>query len=669
MFPAIFLCCALIGQNGTSAASRPADLAAYESASAKAGKDADAHVQLALWCEARGLTAERMKHLASAVAADPAHALARGLIGLVSYQGKWEHPEAVAQQIENDPAHKDLVREYLDRRVKAETTPAAQLKLAAWCEKKGLTAQALAHYNEVIRLDPSRADVWRHLGYRKHGNRWLKAEEIAAQEQEAGRQKVADKRWKPVLAKLRADLESAYPAKVARAEQRLAEVTDPRAVPMIWAHFVRGSERRELTAVQILGQIDGSSAANCLAAMAVFSPRAEVREQATAALTRYDPRETVEALIDVLRKPFRYEVRPGATPGSPGELFVEGEQYNIRRIYENQNVVPALWGGRLFSPSVSFDPFRADSLPMTTAGQPFLILTQNMGVRPGAGDVGELRPQPDETAAGLLRRSDMGVRPRYVGELRVQPDETTAGLRRRLRVDVRAIEAVNAGINRLNGRALSVLTAITAKDLGADPEQWKRWWTDRLGYAYQPSQSESKPTYTTFVTEPLPPQYTHHACFGAGTLVRTVDGPRKIESVAVGDRVLSQNTATGSLEFRPVLAVYHNKPAATLRLSIGGDPVVATGIHRFWKAGKGWAMARELKAGDRVRMVGGVSEIQSITQDAVQPVFNLEVAENRDYFVGKAGMLVHDNSFVQPVLEPFDRQPDLAALAPATEGN
>ncbi len=44
-----------------------ADRAAYEAAQAKAGHDAKAHVRLALWCEAHGLGAERMKHLAMAV--------------------------------------------------------------------------------------------------------------------------------------------------------------------------------------------------------------------------------------------------------------------------------------------------------------------------------------------------------------------------------------------------------------------------------------------------------------------------------------------------------------------------------------------------------------------------------------------------------------------------
>ena len=40
--------------------------------------DADAHVRLALWCEAHGLPAERLKHLAIAALIEPGHVTARG---------------------------------------------------------------------------------------------------------------------------------------------------------------------------------------------------------------------------------------------------------------------------------------------------------------------------------------------------------------------------------------------------------------------------------------------------------------------------------------------------------------------------------------------------------------------------------------------------------------
>ena len=109
----------------------------------------------ALWCEAHGLTAERLEHLSRAVRLQPTNVLAPGLLGLVRYQGQWERPDDVGERVRNDPDRQALVREYLQRRAATPDTPQAQLKLAAWCADNGLKEQATAHYNAVIRLDPS----------------------------------------------------------------------------------------------------------------------------------------------------------------------------------------------------------------------------------------------------------------------------------------------------------------------------------------------------------------------------------------------------------------------------------------------------------------------------------------------------------------------------------
>jgi Pretoxin HINT domain len=222
--------------------------------------------------------------------------------------------------------------------------------------------------------------------------------------------------------------------------------------------------------------------------------------------------------------------------------------------------------------------------------------------------------------------------------------------------DIRLLEQTNAQIEQTNDRALPILESMTNQNFGVDPDQWKNWWADQLGFVVESRYSE-KPT----VTQVLIP---HSACFAAGTLVETVTGPRKIESIAVGDRVLSQQTSTGGLSFQPVLATHINGPADTARITVDGETIVATGIHRFWKAAAGWTMARDLKPGDLLRMIGGVVTIQSIEPGARQKVFNLTVAENNDFMVGKAGLLVHDFGFVQPVSEPFDRQTN---PAPATQ--
>ncbi len=85
---------------------------------------------------------------------------------------------------------------------------------------------------------------------------------------------------------------------------------------------------------------------------------------------------------------------------------------------------------------------------------------------------------------------------------------------------------------------------------------------------------------------------------------------------------------------------------------------MATGIHRFWKIGRGWVMARDLRPGDLLRIVGGTVKVKGITTGPVQPVSNLDVAQDRDFFVGKTGLLAHDFSLVDAVTEPFDSLTD-----------
>src|SRR3989442_964887 len=102
MIRIVLLCSSLLGAAPPEPIASDEDLQTYQAAQAQAGRDADAHVRLALWCEAHGLPAERLKHLAIAVLTDPADAAARGLMGLVADDGQWRRPEAVAERVRND---------------------------------------------------------------------------------------------------------------------------------------------------------------------------------------------------------------------------------------------------------------------------------------------------------------------------------------------------------------------------------------------------------------------------------------------------------------------------------------------------------------------------------------------------------------------------------------
>ena len=638
-----------------------------------------------------------MKHLALAVALDPSNALARGLSGLVSYHGKWEKPAEVLEQIKTDRAYQSLIREYLDRRVHTPNRADAQLKLAAWCGEKGLKEQALAHYTEVTRLDPSRETAWKHLGYKRHGNQWVKPEDAAAQKLEAEHQKHADLHWKPRLEKLRQGLESAHATHRDKAREGLAEVTDPRAVPMIWKVFAHGNEAMQLVAVRLLGQVEGPTASNALAALAVFNPSVEVRRQATNALGRRDPRDVVGRLINLINRPYKYKVQPGNGPGSSGVLLVDGETFDIRRFYYfpryDARLAPATMSLPIMTPTLP-SGFPSPTLPgMRSGGRPAAMpagarIMPNIsefgpsiaaGVRSAPTGAGNVRG--NVALSNAIRANNLNFAAEFNASMAAQAEmmmvaammetvQRNLAVEQTLENDVQTIEAINAQMNQVNDRVLPLLRALTAHDLGPEPESWRKWWTDQLGYVYQSSQPPTKPTITETVglpdvspTIPLPQieilPRTHSACFAAGTLVHTIDGPRAIESLHVGDRVLSQNAATGLLVFEPVVGTHRNAPSTTLRIVIDGETIVVTGIHRFWKPGKGWTMARDLKAGDRLRMVDGVVEIRSIDADATQPVYNLDVAVNRDFFVGQKGLLVHDFTFVQPASVIFDREADL----------
>src|SRR5262249_53373623 len=106
MFSILLISLGLIATDGGPAAAGDADVAAYKKARDQAGRDAQAQVRLALWCEAHGMTAERMTHLAAAVLHEPSNTLARGLLGLVAHDGKWERPDQIAREAQDDPKHK-----------------------------------------------------------------------------------------------------------------------------------------------------------------------------------------------------------------------------------------------------------------------------------------------------------------------------------------------------------------------------------------------------------------------------------------------------------------------------------------------------------------------------------------------------------------------------------
>jgi hypothetical protein len=560
------------------------------------------------------------------------------------------------------------------------------------------------------------------LGCKKVGGRWVSEAQLAAEKEEAEAQKKADKHWKPLLTKWRGWLGEAN--RRDEAERLLAGINDPRAVASVWSVLVAGSASTHTVAVQVLGQIDAPAASRALAFLAVFDPSAEVRRRATETLRQRDPREFGRLLVGLLRKPVKYEVRPVGGPGSPGALFVEGKRINVQRVYAPP-AMPMVATG----PNAQLDYDINGLPVITQRGAPHTSTVDQVVFAMSLAQFQHFNPTDPALAHALADYREhssslwntfwkghpnnamwMARNPRDelrnlgvslnnvgtttsqafsqipIGQMVLEYQKAALSAQQQLARDVALVDAYNEDVRQLNDRVTGILKQVSGTDPGDDPESWVAWWVGLKGYAYTPPQESPRPTvvqnvpldYTpqptpvftgtlssSHTTAALRPYSDMPSCFGAGTLVRTLEGTQPIESIRVGDRVLTQDIRTGALGYHPVMVIHHNPPSPTFLVKAAGDTIVSSPFHRFWVAGTGWVMARELKGGETLRLLDGPASVQAVESGPVQPVFNLDVAGDHDFFAGAAAALVHDNTLPELRLEPFDAVAELSALAPA----
>lgn len=638
---------------GDSPAGSPSaeEMATYRAARATAGRDANAHVKLALWCEAHGLNPEKVEHLAIAVTADPANAVARGLMGMVKDGGAWVRPDGVGERIQKDKDLSDKLAEYKSKRAELQdrfepkgngarfsraAAAKAHARLGAWCEKSGLQAEATAHYTSAVVLAPQEDANWKHLGYVRHEGRWMSREQLAAAREEAEAQRKADARWEPLLREWRARQNDKDAARKDEAIAKLAGVSDSRAVPSIMKVFANPAESDQMLAVQLLGQIDSPASTKALAQLAVFSGSEAVRSAAMGSLRHREPRDYAGMLVEMIRTPTTYEIKPVGGPGDPGGLLVDTPRFRMLRHYDAPKVYNDA-GNAI----VGYD---VNGLPIISSQHEFRNL---------------LNTRPEQRPVALFQLEQKTAQMIAAANLKAEASQ------QRLMADVYAIETANAAAIERNRWAISTLsgTLDAPEQLGNDQDAWSKWWYDRLGYRYEPP---PKMVLEVDASPELPPPPTIVSCFAAGTPVRTLDGHRPIEGLSVGDRVLTQDTATGELSFQPILVVHRNPPGSTVRITLdNGETVVASRFHRFWRAGRGWAMARELEKGDELRTLAGRSRITGLSEGAPEPVFNLDVAKTRTFFVGQHDALVHDNTLPDSRARAFDAGQPLESSRPA----
>jgi hypothetical protein len=152
-------------------------------------------------------------------------------------------------------------------------------------------------------------------------------------------------------------------------------------------------------------------------------------------------------------------------------------------------------------------------------------------------------------------------------------------------------------------------------------------------------------------------------CFVAGTPVHTKEGLKPIEEIKVGDEVLSYDQQTKRTEYKPVTQTYIKQATSLVAVTVAGEtaPIVATPEHPFLirRARDGlasgdddgeWKAAGELQVGAEVLRPDGswVGVVALDRRAEAATVYNFEVEDNHDYFVGQRGALVHNQCGLNP---------------------
>ncbi len=137
-------------------------------------------------------------------------------------------------------------------------------------------------------------------------------------------------------------------------------------------------------------------------------------------------------------------------------------------------------------------------------------------------------------------------------------------------------------------------------------------------------------------------------CFKAGTAIHTPEGLKNIEALRPGDQVISFDFLSSRTVVAEVEAINEREIAQTLLIETeGSEPIETTAEHPFWTSEEGgrWLIASDLKPSDSqlFRIDNEWIEVTDVRPtEGPTTVFNLQIKQHHNFYVSKAGYLVHN---------------------------
>lgn len=211
------------------------------------------------------------------------------------------------------------LREYVERAGKLDRDARKHYDLAVWCESKKMPGPAEIEFRKTVELDPGFGPAHKKLGHLlvndqwmtpeevqeskglvKYRGRWMTPEEKDRREQDAANSaEVAA--WTKKLTAIRQALRSEKPDVRAIAEDQLAEIQDPVAIPALLKVLGREHPRIRILLYRTLERMEGPEASNALLSLYLREPDSTLHSHALGMLSRRPLEDVAPRLVQTLR--------------------------------------------------------------------------------------------------------------------------------------------------------------------------------------------------------------------------------------------------------------------------------------------------------------------------------------------------------------------------------
>jgi hypothetical protein len=565
---------------------------------ASATTQAAGMVKTALRLELEGKNAERNALLRQVLELSPDQPQAHAHLGEINSDGTWLPYERIVGESSDQWQQWYL---YCQRSETAGDSVRDHFDLANLARDWGMRDQERAHLERIVQLDWANEPARQRLGDVKVECFWVPREEAEAFARQLMRTRQELDRWGPGINALTSRARRTRNVAKNSVWSELKAIRDPSAIPAMETALAAGDEGSAEFYLEWLRRLDAWEASVALARQAVFSPSSGIRSSAQQFLRERRIDDYAPVLLGALRADPKFQSQLSLTPFG-GLVYVENSSVETQHEYRTRRLA-VLYGLVL------------NGIDIERSGIYSVPVFQDVTVPGRWGAVVE-----------HLRRYYGGATQRE-------------GFDRSLSAEL------------TNDRIMRTLASATGLSGPESPQDWWKWWNSYQAVNVDgvKPRRDAQYTETWFVDREVRRTPTSvwlgNSCFAAGTPVVTEYGPKAIEEIHLGDRVLSQDVESGELAFKPVFKTTVRPPVPLMKITTDRGDLVCTGGHPFWVNGESWLYARELQPGMRFHSIDGASEILAVADAGREDkAYNLIVADFHTYFAGDGKVLSHDNT-------------------------